>query len=118
MILVVVVCVETERRDVGKHNKDNLFHTNAVIPHKTSQQARTRLVTTPGLQSLWYKHGLLPNIHVTSLLQLNKYTTSVNTLQSLQALHATFVALPPVGWKTKQHPETMLSCDQVLMSMS
>ena len=50
MFLVVVVCVEKERRDVGKQNKDNLFHTNAVIPHKTSQQAHTRLVTTLDLR--------------------------------------------------------------------
>ena len=56
-----------------KTHPEYLFHTNAVIPRKTSQQAHARLVTTLGLPSLWYKHGLLPNIRVTSLLQLNKH---------------------------------------------
>ena len=90
---VVDSLLSKQNAGMSKHNKDNLFSMNAVIPHKTSQQAHTRLVTTLELPSLFYKHGLLPNIHVTSLLQLNKYMTSVNTLQSLQAFHATFVTL-------------------------
>ena len=56
-----------------KTQPEYLFYTNAVIPHKTLQQALARLVTTLDLPSLWYKHGLLPNIHITSLLQFNKH---------------------------------------------
>ena len=41
--------------------QEYLFHTNAVIQHKTSQKARARLVNTLGLPSLLNKHDLLPN---------------------------------------------------------
>ena len=55
-----------------KTQPEYLFHTNAVIPLKNSQQAHTRLVTTLDL-----RHSCINSascqIHVTSLLQFNKH---------------------------------------------
>ena len=35
-----------QNAEMSKHDQNILFHTNTVIPLKTSQQAHTRLVTT------------------------------------------------------------------------
>ena len=64
-----------------KQQQGYLFHANAVIPHKTSQRAHARLVTTLDLHHTCINMAS-PNIHATSV-----------TLQSLQALDATFVTL-------------------------
>ena len=67
MFLVVGSLLSNQNAGMSETQQGYLFHTNTVIPHKTSQQAHTRLVTTLGLPSLLYKHGLCL-IHVTSLL--------------------------------------------------
>ena len=43
-----VVCSLLRMQGCRKQQQEYLFHTNAVIPRKTSQQAHARLVTTPG----------------------------------------------------------------------
>ena len=63
-----VVCSLNRTQGCRNQQQGYLFQMNAVTPHKTSQQAHTRLVTILQPPSLLYKHVLLPNIHVTSLL--------------------------------------------------
>ena len=54
--VVGIVCSPNRTQGCRKTQQGYLFHTNAVFPHKTSQQAHARLVTTLGLPSLLYKH--------------------------------------------------------------
>ena len=47
---VVGSLLSKQNAGMSKHNQNILFHTNAVIPLKTSQQVHTRLVTTLDLR--------------------------------------------------------------------
>ena len=78
--------MSNQNAGMSETQQEYLFHTNAVILHKTSQQAHPRLVNTLGLPLLLYKNGLLPDIHVTSLLHFNK---KKNDLRE-HLKHATF----------------------------
>ena len=49
-MFLVVGSVLSGQNDECRNTKGRLFHTNAVIPHKTSQQAHARLVTTLDLR--------------------------------------------------------------------
>ena len=67
-----VVCCLIRTQGCRKHNLNILFHTNALIPLKTSQQAHTRLVTTLDLCHSCINSASC-QICVTSLLQFNKH---------------------------------------------
>ena len=47
---VVGSLLSNQNAGMSKTQPEYLFHTNAVIPHKTSQQAHARLVTTLDLR--------------------------------------------------------------------
>ena len=50
MFLVVDSLLSNQNAGMPKTQPEYLFHPNAVIPHKTSQQAHARLVTTLDLR--------------------------------------------------------------------
>ena len=61
-----VVCSLIRTQGCRKRQQGYLFHTKAVIPHKTSQQAHPRLVTTLDLRHTCI-HTASPNIDATSV---------------------------------------------------
>ena len=50
MFFVVGSLLSNQNAGMSETQQGYLFHTNAVIPHKTSQQAHARLVNTLGLR--------------------------------------------------------------------
>ena len=53
MFLVVGSLVSNQNAGMSETQQGYLFHTNAVISHKTSQQAHARLVNTLYLRHPW-----------------------------------------------------------------